>query len=137
MPFTTLKSVVLPAPFGPITPWIWPRSTASETPSSTTMPPKRLTSASTARIGSATAAAIRGDGPRSAPGARSRFEPGRRLELGRGVLDGQITLALPSMSWTIGKKKPFMNGADHRPRPAPSAFSPASVGNLYSVPDPL
>ena len=42
MPLMMLKSVVLPAPFGPITPWIRPGITASETPSRTTMPPKLL-----------------------------------------------------------------------------------------------
>ncbi len=37
----TLKSVVLPAPFGPIRPTIWPGSTSSETSSIATIPPKR------------------------------------------------------------------------------------------------
>ena len=37
----TLKAVVLPAPFGPISPAISPRSTESETSSSATTPPKR------------------------------------------------------------------------------------------------
>ena len=36
-----LKSVVLPAPFGPISPTIWPGATSKDTPSSATMPPKR------------------------------------------------------------------------------------------------
>src|SRR5882672_1923220 len=36
-----LKSVVLPAPFGPISPTIWPGATSKETLSSATMPPKR------------------------------------------------------------------------------------------------
>ena len=37
----TLNAVVLPAPFGPISPEIWPASTSKETPSRATMPPKR------------------------------------------------------------------------------------------------
>src|SRR4051794_37566264 len=37
----TLKAVVLPAPFGPISPEIWPCSTSKDTPSRATMPPKR------------------------------------------------------------------------------------------------
>src|SRR5262245_15234204 len=36
-----LKSVVLPAPFGPIRPTMRPGATPKETPSSATMPPKR------------------------------------------------------------------------------------------------
>jgi hypothetical protein len=37
-PETTLKSVVLPAPFGPINPVIPPASTAKSTPRSTSNP---------------------------------------------------------------------------------------------------
>src|SRR2546421_8847730 len=37
-----LKIVVLPAPFGPISPTMWPRSTSNETSSLATSPPKRL-----------------------------------------------------------------------------------------------
>src|SRR5712691_9309045 len=36
----TLTSVVLPAPFGPIRPWIDPCSTSSDTPSTARTPPK-------------------------------------------------------------------------------------------------
>src|SRR5579872_1191955 len=36
----TLTSVVLPAPFGPIRPWIDPCSTSSDTPSTAWTPPK-------------------------------------------------------------------------------------------------
>src|ERR1700687_5772911 len=43
----TLTSVVLPAPFGPIRPWIAPFSTSSDTPSTARTPPKwRWTSSS-------------------------------------------------------------------------------------------
>src|SRR5438093_11270559 len=37
----TLNAVVLPAPFGPIRPAIWPRSTENETSSRATTPPNR------------------------------------------------------------------------------------------------
>ena len=37
----TLNAVVLPAPFGPISPEICPASTSNDTPSRATMPPKR------------------------------------------------------------------------------------------------
>src|SRR5260370_7709632 len=36
----TLTSVVLPAPLGPISPWIDPCSTSSDTPSTARTPPK-------------------------------------------------------------------------------------------------
>src|ERR1700730_18031981 len=41
MPLTQLSTLVLPAPFGPISANNSPLSTASETPSSTVRPPKR------------------------------------------------------------------------------------------------
>ena len=44
---TTLKSVVLPAPFGPIRPVIVPSSAANETSSSATIPPNRSVTSST------------------------------------------------------------------------------------------
>ncbi len=43
LPATRLKKVVLPAPFGPISPWIAPGATASDAPSTAFNPPKRLT----------------------------------------------------------------------------------------------
>src|SRR5690242_8049712 len=46
-PVMTLTSVVLPAPLGPIRPWIVPCSTPSDTPSTACTPPKwRRTSSS-------------------------------------------------------------------------------------------
>src|SRR5829696_9700461 len=36
-----LNAVVLPAPFGPIRPTIWPSGTSRETPSRATIPPNR------------------------------------------------------------------------------------------------
>src|SRR5439155_22282737 len=47
----TLNAVVFPAPFGPIRPTISPTATSSDTPSSATMPPKRLLTLSTSRRG--------------------------------------------------------------------------------------
>src|SRR4051794_5572763 len=46
-----LKSVVLPAPFGPIRPTMRPGATPNETPSSATMPPKRTRTFSTRSSG--------------------------------------------------------------------------------------
>src|SRR6478735_9328966 len=46
MPLMQLNTDVLPAPFGPISASSSPRSTLSETPSSTTRPPKRSVSLS-------------------------------------------------------------------------------------------
>ena len=44
-----LNSVVLPAPFGPIRPQIWPRGDHEETPSCNAVtPPKRMVTPSTA-----------------------------------------------------------------------------------------
>src|SRR5918992_731340 len=45
----TLKSVVFPAPLGPISPPIVPSSSASETSSRATMPPNRRVTFSTVR----------------------------------------------------------------------------------------
>src|SRR6478735_5133165 len=45
----TLTSVVLPAPFGPIRPYIEPRSTSSDTPSTARTPPKCLWTLSSRR----------------------------------------------------------------------------------------
>src|SRR5215467_9492092 len=46
MPLMQLRTLVLPAPLGPISANSSPASTASETPSSTVRPPKRSVSAS-------------------------------------------------------------------------------------------
>src|ERR1700674_4701492 len=46
---TTLKSVVLPAPLGPIKATTWPASTSKETRSKATTPPKRTLSSRTSR----------------------------------------------------------------------------------------
>ena len=45
VPATRLKTVVLPAPFGPIRPVTVPRATRKETPSTARWPPKRLLTA--------------------------------------------------------------------------------------------
>ncbi len=50
-PQITLNSVVLPAPFGPITPSTSPAWTSSETPSSATTPPNRTVTSRTLRAG--------------------------------------------------------------------------------------
>src|SRR5438552_10244409 len=46
-----LKSVVLPAPFGPISPAMRPGATSKDTPSSATMPPKRTDTSRTLSSG--------------------------------------------------------------------------------------
>ena len=53
-PLATLRSVVLPLPFGPISPTISPSSTYSETPSSARRPRKCLATSSTASASSMT-----------------------------------------------------------------------------------
>src|SRR5262249_59394819 len=53
-PLTTSKSVVLPAPFGPIRPVIEPRATSRLAPSSACKPPKRFSTERTVSSGSAT-----------------------------------------------------------------------------------
>src|ERR1700675_1964342 len=52
-PASAATSVVLPAPFGPITAWISPGSTASPTSLAAIRPPKRLVSPAVSRSGSA------------------------------------------------------------------------------------
>src|SRR4051794_29129539 len=54
-----LKSVVLPAPFGPIRPTMLPGATSNDTPSSATMPPKR-TATSCTRSSACPASAVKG-----------------------------------------------------------------------------
>src|SRR5579885_2801718 len=89
MPLTTLKRVVLPAPLGPITPWIRPGSTASETPSSTATAPKRFTRLS---MLSRATAPIPARGPARRPGPSGH--PGRHLELRVGQLGRPDDLVL-------------------------------------------
>src|ERR1700704_687552 len=61
-----LKSVVLPAPFGPIRPTMRPGATSKETPSRATMPPKRTATSCTRinpRFGACPASAAKGTPP--------------------------------------------------------------------------
>src|SRR4051794_23673090 len=51
MPVTALNSVVLPAPFGPITEWMRPGSTARSTALTAVRPPNRMVRFRTSRIG--------------------------------------------------------------------------------------
>src|SRR5262245_19144753 len=59
-PLSTLTSVVLPAPLGPINPRISPGSTAGETWSSATNPPKRLLTAWVSSSSGSAIAELRG-----------------------------------------------------------------------------
>ena len=83
-----LKQVVLPAPLGPISPLIEPRSTSNVAPSTATWPPKRLTRPETSSSTS-TSAILEGDAtvPREAAthaGATRRVrEPMRPIFEGR------------------------------------------------------
>src|SRR5689334_5650176 len=65
-----LKSVVLPAPFGPIRPTMRPGATSNDTPSSATMPPKR-TATSCTRSSACPASAVKGTPP---PGNSTELE---------------------------------------------------------------
>ena len=51
MPEITSKSVVLPAPFGPMSPQIVPRATVNATESSAVIPPKRTVTSTRLSIG--------------------------------------------------------------------------------------
>src|SRR5580698_3959880 len=53
-PHSTFSSVVLPAPFGPMTPTTWRGGTASDTALSAVRPPKRTLTSRTSRTGSRT-----------------------------------------------------------------------------------
>src|SRR5262249_51164913 len=64
-PLIRANSVVLPAPFGPITAVMRPASAASETPSTASRPPKRLARLSVRSSGSAMGALRRRDGRRT------------------------------------------------------------------------
>src|SRR3954470_22401030 len=51
-PVMTLNSVVLPAPFGPISPVMWPASAVKDTSVTALMPPKRTATSRTSRTSS-------------------------------------------------------------------------------------
>ncbi len=74
-PQTTLNSVVLPAPFGPMTPSTSPGSTNSDTESSAVRPPKRTVTPSTSKR----------PGPRPVP---STAVPPVRVDVARDVPSG-------------------------------------------------
>ena len=76
MPVTTLNSVVLPAPFGPITPNTSPAFTANETPSTAVTPPKRRVSPLTSRAAVTRPPRVQAGG-RLAPAAGNH--PGRSV----------------------------------------------------------
>src|SRR5207249_8085083 len=86
----TLNAVVLPAPFGPMSPDICPFSTSNETPSRATMPPKRSVTLSTASN------AI----PARHPKPRCTRAPGFRLRSGRHRSQRH---SRTGDSWTFGE----------------------------------
>src|SRR5215510_4512187 len=65
-PVTMANSVVLPAPFGPISAVMRPASAVNDAPSTASRPPKRFDTASTRRSGSAMGT-LRCDDPRPRP----------------------------------------------------------------------
>src|SRR4051794_31878504 len=99
-----LKSVVFPAPFGPMMPWMRPCSTASETPSSTTMPPKLLRRPSTLKMGSAT---------RPAPRPASGLQPGRGRERRRLVLGREDHVGLAGHELRYREEEALHEAAGH------------------------
>src|ERR687892_692877 len=124
MPLMTLNRVVLPAPLGPIMPWISPGATASDTPSRTRIPPKRLVNPSTdrigvlkARLGQRSRRAGRAGPPRlDRPALLStlRLEPGRCLELGLGVLERPDHVRLAVHELHHRKEEALHEGPDLR-----------------------
>src|SRR5437763_2004543 len=75
-PVTRLKNVVLPAPLGPMRPWIWPVATVRSTPSRAASPPNRLVSLRTSSRGTLPAPSEpepeRAPGPEMEPGPSGR-----------------------------------------------------------------
>src|SRR5690348_3422248 len=83
MRVTTLKSVVLPAPLGPIRPTMQPCGTSKLTPSRATRPPKRTLTPLTESRGASAAAT--GVDPLAAGAV---LMPGPALEAGSGAVAG-------------------------------------------------
>src|SRR5437879_2039911 len=85
-PVTTLNSVVLPAPFGPINPVIRPPSAEIDASSSATLPPKRTLTPRTSSRGTDPylvegESAVDGDDPLGGPGGRDPHPLEGRLGL--------------------------------------------------------
>src|SRR5271165_6264095 len=89
-PEMMLKSVVLPAPFGPMRHKISPLNASNETPSSTTSPPKLCRTLSAVRMGRLFKSLLllgrrsNGDRPRGGARVGELLHPGLDLVLGRG-----------------------------------------------------
>ena len=77
LPAITLKSVVLPAPFGPTSPVIEPSEIVSDAPSTARKPPKAITMSVTVITGGGTSLQWNGPG-RRAPRAASLSAWGQR-----------------------------------------------------------
>ncbi len=77
MPAISLSSVLLPEPFGPISPIAWPGSTRKETWSVATTLPKRLTSCRTISGWTARPGGRAATGPAAAPEPAGSGWPGR------------------------------------------------------------
>src|SRR6187455_2649597 len=100
----TLKAVVLPAPFGPISPAISPFSTASDTWSSATRPPKVRVTCSTDRI-----AATGGHDPKpkAAQLTMRRSRAGAERVAAVGVVEGvlQLVAAVQLLELAEGRRR--------------------------------
>src|SRR5258708_5637197 len=86
-PDATLKSVVFPAPFGPMRLVTDPRRTPNSTSASAWRPPKDTETRSTERSSGACAATVTG-GTRPRPEARRRDAPGAAQRLAGFVATG-------------------------------------------------
>src|SRR2546422_10970948 len=91
-PLITLKSVVLPAPFGPMRPVIEPSPTESVQPPSASTPPKRLVMLVTLRSSAVAGSPVARDHIRF-PEARGVAQPGTAPALGGG--GGRFTSGHP------------------------------------------
>ena len=124
-PVTTSRIVVLPAPFGPMSPTTSPGSIAKLTPSTATTPPNFTTRSLTASV-AARRALARGRDGRVGDRARERAAPRRRAAAGPTV---------PRPGWSPRDHSAAMpSGAWRSTRIAPRPDTTASHDTM-SVPD--
>src|SRR6185312_1537860 len=94
-PVTMLMVVVLPDPFGPISPTISPRDSVKERPWTAWTPPKCLASPSTEKNGASASTALLLDrggrlcAPRRAPRPAPLFDDGEEAVLGKALHQDQ------------------------------------------------
>src|SRR5207302_5630459 len=98
--------VVLPAPLGPITAWISPGATDSETPPVATRPPKRLVRPAVSSSASATAP------PR---GRKEAVKPGLREQHDQDQERSEHRLPMLGQARQHAFEHQVHRGAEHRP----------------------